>query len=280
MCRLLLVLSNNKLKIKDIEKYLWFYDHALFKQSYKDPYTPDDEHNNRNHKLNLDGFGLGIYNKSNPKVYTNIIPSWNDKNLFNFIDISNTNILLAHIRATGTINTNTLNFIHREHISPVHIYNCHPFTYKKYMFCHNGLMEEFYNGLSRKKLINEIDNKYITKILGNTDTEYIFYLILTYIKQNNHIIESIKQTIKFINRLNPNSILSFNTVLTDGINTYVTRYINQKDLNPPSLYINKNNNRLLIASEPIKKKKTWDLIDSNKLIHIYNNEIKEESLYL
>lgn len=55
--------------------------------------------------------------------------------------------------------------------------NTHPFQYNSYVFCHNGKIINF---LKYKSLIlKNIDNKYIEKIKGETDSEYIFFLLLT-----------------------------------------------------------------------------------------------------
>lgn len=274
MCRLLLVFSPNILSLSDIKKFLWFYNHSIFKQCYKDPHTPLDENNSRNHTINLDGYGLGFYNGSTPHIYTNIIPSWNDINLFQIIHFITTYLLMVHIRATDPLVENNFQFVDNLNLSPVHTYNCHPFSYNEYLFCHNGVIQEFYNGHGRKLIINAIDDDLLVRIMGNTDSEYLFFLILTFIKQNFNIIDSITQTINFINNLNHNSIFSMNIILTDGITIFAIRYINQPDQSPPSLYLCQSDNKFFISSEPINKHDhtmQWSLVQRNSLVSINVN---------
>ncbi len=270
MCRFSIILSKNEnLSLKDIEDNLWFGSNSIFKQCYKDVYAPNDDNNIRNHKINLDGYGIGFYNHGIPKTYKNIYPSWNDSNLRNMVSIINTNLVMAHIRATNKCIsfddektfTSQINY-------PVHVYNCHPFTYKQWMFCHNGYIPEFDNGKSRKKIINRISDDLIVSITGNTDSEYIFYLIITFINEGFGVSNSIRETIKFINNLNADSTFSMNILLTNGSNIYATRYINHYDNHkPPSLYICNNNDHITISSEPLNKEcPNSQIVDVNKLI--------------
>ena len=265
MCRLLFVLSNNDLTKKNIRDLLWFQEHSIFKQCYKDPYTPFDESNPRNHSVNLDGYGIGFYNDNLPKKYTNIIPSWNDVNLFQMIPYIKTNILMVHIRAVDPLVEDNFKYIGNQSQTPVHVYNCHPFTYERYMFCHNGFIEAFYKGNLRKKIINQIDDDLLLKIKGNTDSEYLFYLIMTFFKKSNNITNAIKTSINFINNLDPTLTFSMNIIITNGSITVGTRYINKDNLNPPSLYYYKSDDKMYISSEPLQKNNSnWKLV---KKIH-------------
>jgi len=270
MCRLFIIKKKIYININYITNLLWFYENSIFKQSYKNPYTPYDDNNPRNHIINLDGYGIGFFIDSIPKKYTNIIPSWNDKNLFQILPYIKTKILLTHIRAVDPLVQTNFKYLGNNSNIPVHIYNCHPFIYKKIMFCHNGYLQCFSEGNKRKKIINKIKDNLILEILGNTDSEYLFYLILSYYEIYKNMIKSIIKTFKFLNTLG--GTISINLIITDGINIFSTRYINDKNSNPPSLYYKKKKDEIIISSEPLEKNNSeWIYVKKNKLIHINKN---------
>ena len=116
-------------------------------------------------------------------------------------------------------------------------------------------------------------------IMGNTDSEYLFYLILTYIKNGNTPIIAIKKVIKYLNKISKDSTISINIILTNGIFTYVTRYINKNNIKPPSLYYIKNDDNIIISSEPLDKNNNlWKLIDENSILKIKNQDMTFSNL--
>lgn len=264
MCRFTLILAKNNLSKQFLDKVLFFDDNSIFKQCYLPPYVPQDEGNPRNNSINLEGYGIGYYlnNKSDPIIYKNTIPSWNDYNFIQHMKMLEANNILIHIRATKR-NSNH---------SPVHIYNCHPFIFKNYLYCHNGYVQQFYNGKIRKTIINFIDDNLLLKIGGNTDSEYLFYIILTFIKNGNTLVDSVVETIKFIVNLCPKSVLSMNIVLSDGEQTVVTRYINLDKYDPPSLYVCLNHDRVVVSSEPLSKFCSDYAILNRNSLTVFNNK--------
>ena len=79
---------------------------------------------------NADGFGLGWYGDGEvPGLYRSIAPAWGDRNLHEIATRISTPLFLAHIRAaTGT---------------PVEQTNCHPFRHGRWLFMHNGFIEDY-----------------------------------------------------------------------------------------------------------------------------------------
>jgi glutamine amidotransferase len=70
----------------------------------------------------------------------------------------------VHIRATtGT---------------PVQQTNCHPFRHGRWLFVHNGVLADFHR--YRRELLLAVDPAYFDGIAGNTDSETLFYLALTF----------------------------------------------------------------------------------------------------
>jgi predicted glutamine amidotransferase len=116
-------------------------------------------------RTNGDGFGIGWYDKRDiPGVYKDIRPAWNDTNLQALAAQIESPMFLAHVRATTG--------------SPVQRTNCHPFNHDKWLFVHNGLINE-YDKLHRD-LAFAISPKLFPLIHGTTDTEIMFLLALSF----------------------------------------------------------------------------------------------------
>lgn len=114
---------------------------------------------------NGDGFGIGWYGKRDePGVYRDIRPAWNDNNLQALAAQIESPMFLAHVRAT----TGTL----------VQRSNCHPFSHKKWLFVHNGHINEFEK--LRRDLAFAISPPLFPLIHGTTDSELMFLLALSF----------------------------------------------------------------------------------------------------
>jgi glutamine amidotransferase len=116
---------------------------------------------------NGDGFGIGWYGTRDavvPGRYRSVTPAWSDQNLRDIAAHIESPLFLAHIRATtGT---------------PVQQTNCHPFRHGRWLFVHNGVLNDFH--LYRRELMLMIDPSLFDGIGGSTDSETLFYLALTF----------------------------------------------------------------------------------------------------
>ncbi|RHX97095.1 hypothetical protein DYB36_007329, partial [Aphanomyces astaci] len=182
-------------------------------------------------QLNADGFGIGWYaeklysaktrdellfspkrrvsdsfdgvviprNKEyeTPCVFTSISPAWNNRNLVQLADKVSSPLFFAHVRAAsiGSLTSET---------------NCHPFTFDKYLFMHNGynihpsvhppsslfLHVHLRRGVSdfhkiKRKLIDRLSDVAYKMIRGSTDSEHwcthddlsSFALFLTHLEE-------------------------------------------------------------------------------------------------
>lgn len=113
---------------------------------------------------NGDGFGVGWYGTgAGPGVYRSISPAWSDANLRHLAGHIQTPLFLAHVRAaSGTAVQET---------------NCHPYRHGRWLFVHNGLVNEFH--AVRRELMLALDPTLFAEIQGSTDSEVLFYLALT-----------------------------------------------------------------------------------------------------
>jgi predicted glutamine amidotransferase len=114
---------------------------------------------------NGDGFGLGWYGQGEgPAMYRSIQPAWGDANLRELASHIESHMFLAHVRATtGT---------------PVQQTNCHPFRHGRWMFVHNGVVNDFEH--MRRELMLAVAPGLFADIQGSTDSEVIFHLALTF----------------------------------------------------------------------------------------------------
>jgi predicted glutamine amidotransferase len=112
---------------------------------------------------NGDGFGIGWYGEApTPGVYRSVLPAWGDANLRHLAGHIESPLFLAHVRATsGTAVQET---------------NCHPFAHDRWLFVHNGLINDFH--AVRRDLMIELDAPAFAAIEGSTDSELIFHLAL------------------------------------------------------------------------------------------------------
>jgi len=140
-----------------IDEVLFKTEHSLIDQSLRAADATST--------TNGDGFGIGWYGKRDmPGVYKDIRPAWNDKNLQALAAQIESPMFMAHVRATTG--------------SPVQRTNCHPFNYGKWLFVHNGAINEF--SKLHRDLAIAISPELFPHISGSTDSELMFLLALTF----------------------------------------------------------------------------------------------------
>jgi predicted glutamine amidotransferase len=140
-----------------IEELLFKSQHGLIEQSLNSRMGAET--------TNGDGFGLGWYGTGDgPGVFHSVAPAWGNANLRHLAAHIESPLFLAHVRATtgGAIQET----------------NCHPFRHGRWLFVHNGLVNEF--GTIRRELMLAIDPSLFDGIQGSTDSEVLFNLALTF----------------------------------------------------------------------------------------------------
>jgi predicted glutamine amidotransferase len=140
-----------------IEELVYNATHSLIEQSRAARLTT--------HLTNADGFGIGWYGTSDsPGIYRSVAPAWSDRNLQELCAQIASPLFVAHIRAsTGT---------------PVQQTNCHPFRHGRWLFVHNGFIDQYVR--LRRDLLLAVDPRYFDFIEGTTDSELLFHLALTF----------------------------------------------------------------------------------------------------
>ncbi len=114
---------------------------------------------------NGDGFGVGWYGAPPiPGVFHSTEPAWNDQNLRELAGHVSSPLFFTHIRAAIG--------------SAVQQTNCHPFRHGRWLFMHNGFIDGF--AAIKRDLVLAVDESLYPEIKGQTDTEVLFYLALTF----------------------------------------------------------------------------------------------------
>jgi glutamine amidotransferase len=140
-----------------LDEVLFKTDHSLIDQSL--------HASNSTSTTNGDGFGIGWYGARNfPGVYKDIRPAWNDTNLQALAAQINSSMFMAHVRATTG--------------SPVQRTNCHPFNHQKWLFVHNGLINDY--DMLHRDLAIAVSPDLFPLLRGTTDSELMFLLALSF----------------------------------------------------------------------------------------------------
>jgi glutamine amidotransferase len=161
---------------------------------------------------NGDGFGIGWYNNREfPGVFKDIRPAWNDSNLQALSQQIRASLFLAHIRAA------TVGAVQRS--------NCHPFSYEKWLFVHNGSIDGFET--IRRDLMFAVAPELFNEIEGSTDSELMFFLALTF-GMAGDVVSGIARMAGFVEAVGRKHGIEHPLQMTlgigDGENLYAVRY--------------------------------------------------------
>jgi predicted glutamine amidotransferase len=197
-----------------IEELLFKSPHGLIDQSLHSRLGAET--------TNGDGFGLGWYGTGEgPGVFHSVSPAWGDVNLRHLAAHIESPLFMAHVRATsgGAIQES----------------NCHPFRHGKWLFVHNGLVNEF--GKIRRELMMVIDPSLFDCIQGSTDSEVLFHLALTFGLQDDPL-GALEQTLGLVEAVAARSgipnVLQASIGVSDGERLWAVRYAT--DATPRTLF--------------------------------------------
>lgn len=252
MCRLLGYLGSPL----QLDRLLCEPEHSLVVQSYQPREMTAG-------LLNADGFGVGWYHpqrETEPFVYKNTLPIWNDTNLPSLSRYVESGCILANVRsATPGL--------------PVDFSNCQPFQHSLILGMHNGFVENFRQTLYRPIRDRLSDTAY-RAISGVTDSEHIFALLIDELETASSLSEALQQTLKILTELadKQNTPFSANLIVSDGQRLVASRYANHSKV--PTLYWLRNDSSLpqsaLIASEPLFPG-DWNLLPDRCIVTVEND---------
>jgi len=110
-----------------------------------------------------DGWGVAFYVDGAPHVTRNPITAMGDQLFHRLSGVVSSQTVVAHVRKATRGDKTVL--------------NCHPFQYGRWVFAHNGDVPDF--DRHRAALVNEVAPELRRFILGETDSEVIFFILLT-----------------------------------------------------------------------------------------------------
>lgn len=121
--------------------------------------------------IHPDGWGVAYFQEDIPHIIKSSERAFDDHIFQKVSGVVSSQTVLAHIRkATHGKKT---------------ILNSHPFQYGHWVFAHNGHLKNFdqYKHKLKEKILPDLRRF----ILGDTDSEIIFYLLLSYIQKNHSL---------------------------------------------------------------------------------------------
>ena len=268
MCRLF---GFRSIILSQVHKSLMDADNALGTQSVKNP----------------DGWGVAYYVGQTPHVIKSDTSAITCDIFKKVSGIVSSHSVVAHIRKSTIGNHSIL--------------NTHPFQFGKWVFAHNGNIKKF--STHRQKLLSLVSDKLKRFILGETDSELLFFILLSFIEKRSpldqnavkfqKVVEATKDAIKEVT----NIIGPFSEIDDAGESeTYLTFIISNGDLMLAyrggkdlhySTYKNEcadkdtcdsyasfceappvdgKINHLIFSSEPLSGENVWHKMENNQLI--------------
>lgn len=141
-----------------------------------------------------DGWGVAYYVDDSPHVTRSAATAMEDQLFARVSGVVSSQTVVAHIRRATVGATNVL--------------NCHPFQYGRWVFAHNGDIPDFQR--CREALEAQIAPRLRRFILGETDSERIFFLFLTQLAQYgllgsrlgiDEVTTALEETVRLVRRL-------------------------------------------------------------------------------
>lgn len=219
--------------------------------------------------INGDGFGLAWYNNAEdlePGLFKSIQPAWNDANLRHLSRKISSPCFMAHVRAST--------------VGDVSQDNCHPFSYGRYTFVHNGTIH-FFNGIKRDLMAQLRDEKYL-RVRGQTDSEHLFFLIMQYLEEEGQDLEkAVLKAFTWVLRQQEakdrDHFSRLNILISDGTKLIATRFASKQyepislhysldnmDLFPDLAQFGKEKKSVVIASEALDENRAaWLTVPAN-----------------
>ncbi|MCB9851873.1 MAG: class II glutamine amidotransferase [Phycisphaerales bacterium] len=234
--------------------------------------------------LNGDGFGIAWYVprlEQQPGQFRSTSPAWSNRNLTSLSRVTDSECILAHVRAASSGLA-----ISEE--------NCHPFVMSRYAFMHNGEVGAFRR--VRRHIIEALSDRAFNAIRGTTDSEHVFAMLLDELRfaeheaELNDLVEAVRRTIRRIEAIvrthagDQPSYLNF--AVTDGHRAVVSRYVSHGRTDAASLHYSvgsryechrracrmvpadPGDHAVIVSSEPLSRDGVWRDVPVNHLVAV------------
>lgn len=212
--------------------------------------------------VNADGFGVAWYGeRQTPCLYKDVRPAWSDPNLSQIARHVRSGHFLAHVRAsTGSATARA---------------NCHPFTFEKWTFMHNGQIGGY--DRVRRRLDNMIPDDLYRDRLGGTDSESLFLIALAYgLKQHPRaaMARTVMEAEALAKYAGTTPYMRFASAWSDGGTLYAARYASDKFA--PTLYYRQFDDGVMVVSEPLDQAgECWKQVRQGHMIAVVDGKVQE-----
>lgn len=197
--------------------------------------------------VNGDGFGIAWYDRDRaPGLYRDVLPAWADSNLTNLCRMVRSRLFIAHVRASTVGETSRQ--------------NCHPFTYGRWSFCHNGQVPHLPS--IRRDMEQALPDHLYAARQGSTDSEMIFLTLLAN-GLDDDPQRAFEKTIASIGQ-GPSPV-KLTCVLSDGQSVFGFRHASSGSA--PTLYVSGrlDNGGRAFASEPLDGE-SWGTVPQDQVV--------------
>jgi glutamine amidotransferase len=252
MCRIVAYLGEPEVTLSSV---VLEPEHSLLVQSY----APKEMMSG---VVNADGFGVGWYAHwfgEEPAVYLSDAPLWSDRSFASIAPRVRARTIFAAVRsATPGL--------------PVEESGTPPFTSGRFMFAHNGAIDDFRHTAMRPLRDALSDDSY-AGLLGTTDSETIFAVLLDRLSEDPASLpRALAEAIRYVSAVCADLGVraTLNLAVTDGKAMAFTRYSTEGPGN--SLYFIEDGEALpeavLVASERLDDDKGWHAVPDRHLLTV------------
>lgn len=235
-----------------------------------------------------DGWGVAFYIDGAPHVTRSPLTAVGDALFHRLSGVVASQTVLAHVR--------------RATRGPKTVFNCHPFQYGRWVFAHNGDIPTL--EAKRDALLAEVSPALRRFVLGETDSELIFFLFLTKLGEygplgTRHGLEvslaALRATVRQVRAIcdgpTPESVATLTLMATDGetliatqggkelfLSTYKTRCADRGTCASLSAACegpspNGVVNHFILSSEPLQGENVWTRLAPGDMVGVDANMI-------
>lgn len=131
-----------------------------------------------------DGWGIGYYQDGKPQVIRRPTAAPEDKEFSASARAISSNVALAHVRQAS--------------VGDLCVANAHPFAFGPWIFMHNGTVTGF--DKLRSQLVEETDPGLRHQVAGTTDSEQVFFWLLSRLRKAGQAAEAPCQDVTLVMR--------------------------------------------------------------------------------
>ncbi|MDT8855704.1 class II glutamine amidotransferase [Paracoccaceae bacterium Fryx2] len=213
--------------------------------------------------INADGFGIAWYaDRPDPGLYRDVMPAWSDPNLRSLTAQVRSGLFLAHVRAsTGTATSRN---------------NCHPFTWGRWSFMHNGQVGGYET--FRRDADMMIPETLYPHRKGATDSEALFLVAVAEGLEDDPcgaLLRAVRRLEALSRAKGCGPHMRLTAALSDGQRLYAVRYATD-DL-APTLYHRWSDTRSgrAVVSEPLEADQTgWEMVPSGSFCTFEGDRVR------